>query len=54
VSGAHPLTDEERSLGFLGWHERGYLPPCDIPGLVQFVTLRSAGFQHGAMAASRK
>src|SRR5216117_1284715 len=34
------LTDEEKSLGFLGWHERGYLPHCDFPGLVQFVTLR--------------
>jgi len=34
------LTDEERSLGFLGWHERGYLPHCDFPGLVQFVTFR--------------
>jgi type I restriction enzyme R subunit/putative DNA methylase len=36
------LTDEERSLGFLGWHERGYLPHCDFPGLVQFVTFRLA------------
>jgi REP element-mobilizing transposase RayT len=35
-----PLTDEERALGFLGWHERGYLPHCDFPGLVQFVTFR--------------
>jgi putative transposase len=37
-----PLTDEEKSLGFLGWHERGYLPHCDFPGLVQFVTFRLA------------
>ena len=36
------LTDEEKSLGFLGWHERGYLPHCDFPGLVQFVTFRLA------------
>lgn len=36
------LTDEERALGFLGWHERGYLPHCDFPGLVQFVTFRLA------------
>jgi type I restriction enzyme R subunit/putative DNA methylase len=36
------LTDEERTLGFLGWHERGYLPHCDFPGLVQFVTFRLA------------
>jgi len=36
------LTDEEGALGFLGWHERGYLPHCDFPNLVQFVTLRLA------------
>ena len=35
-----PLTAEEKALGFLGWHERGYLPHCDYPGLVQFVTFR--------------
>ena len=29
-----PLTDEERALGFLGWHERGYLPHCDYLGLI--------------------
>jgi hypothetical protein len=27
-----PLTDEEKVSGFLGWHERGYLPHCIIPG----------------------
>lgn len=27
-------------LGFTGWHERGYLPHRDEPGLVQFVTFR--------------
>jgi hypothetical protein len=37
---SRPLTEEEKSLGFLGWHERGYLPHCDFPGLVQFVTFR--------------
>jgi putative transposase len=37
-----PLTDEEKRLGFLGWHERGYLPHCDFPGLVQFITFRLA------------
>jgi type I restriction enzyme R subunit/putative DNA methylase len=37
-----PLRDEEKALGFLGWHERGYLPHCDFPGLVQFVTFRLA------------
>jgi len=35
-----PLTEEERALGFLGWHERGYLPHCDFPDLIQFVTFR--------------
>jgi putative transposase len=37
-----PLTDEEKTLDFLGWHERGYMPHCDFPGLVQFVTFRLA------------
>ena len=37
---ARQLTDEERALGFLGWHERGYLPHCDFPNLIQFVTFR--------------
>ena len=45
-----PLTDEEKALGFLGWHERGYLPHCDFPGLVQFVTFRLAD----SMPASRR
>ena len=44
------LTDEEKALGFLGWHERGYLPHCDFPGLVQFVTFRLAD----SMPASRR
>jgi type I restriction enzyme R subunit/putative DNA methylase len=39
---SRPLTDEEKALGFLGWHERGYLPHCDFPGLVQLVTFRLA------------
>ena len=45
-----PLTDEEKALGFLGWHERGYLPHCDFPDLVQFVTGRLAD----SMPASRR
>ncbi len=45
-----PLTEAERALGFLGWHERGYLPHCDYPGLVQFVTFRLAD----SMPASRR
>ena len=40
--GSRPLTDEELAFGFLGWHERGYLPHCDFPGLVQFITFRLA------------
>ena|SRR5438105_1052332 len=35
-----PLTNDERARGFLGWHERGYLPHCDYEGLVQIVTFR--------------
>jgi hypothetical protein len=27
------LTEEDKANGFLGWHERGYLPHCDRPGL---------------------
>jgi putative transposase len=37
-----PLTGGEKALGFLGWHERGYLPHCDFAGLLQFVTFRLA------------
>ena len=37
-----PLTEEEKALGFLGWHERGCLPHCDYPWLTQFVTFRLA------------
>jgi putative transposase len=37
-----PLTDPEKKLGFLGWHQRGYLPHCDFPGLVQLATFRLA------------
>jgi REP element-mobilizing transposase RayT len=29
-------------LGFRGWHERGYLPHRDEPGLIQFVTFHLA------------
>ena len=47
---SRPFTDEEKALGFLGWHERGYLPHCDYPGLVQFVTFRLAD----SMPASRR
>ncbi len=37
---ATPLPDEAKTRGFLGWHQRGYLPHRDAPGLTQFVTCR--------------
>jgi REP element-mobilizing transposase RayT len=33
---------EPRQTSFRGWHERGYLPHRDTPGLTQFVTFRLA------------
>jgi REP element-mobilizing transposase RayT len=33
---------EDGIKGFPGWHERGYLPHRDEPGLTQFVTFRLA------------
>src|SRR5438445_1568763 len=36
------LTRESMKQGFRGWHERGYLPHRDEPGLTQFVTFRLA------------
>jgi REP element-mobilizing transposase RayT len=33
---------EDVKRGFQGWHERGYLPHRDEPGLTQFVTFRLA------------
>jgi REP element-mobilizing transposase RayT len=44
------LTIAERKLGFLGWHERGYLPHCDFPNLIQFITFRL----DDSMPASRR
>lgn len=35
-----PLSAADKARGFRGWHERGYLPHCDKPGLVQFITFR--------------
>ena len=37
---SEPLTDSAKAREFKGWHERGYLPHCDQPGLVQFITFR--------------
>jgi putative transposase len=31
---------EERKQGFRGWHQRGYLPHFDAPGVTQFVTFQ--------------
>src|SRR5207245_9606799 len=41
-AGSRPLAKEEVERGFSGWHENGYLPHRDEPGLVQFVTFRLA------------
>jgi REP element-mobilizing transposase RayT len=45
-----PVSAEDQERGFRGWHERGYLPHCDKPGLVQFITFRL----WDSMPASRK
>ena len=37
---AEPLDEQAKTQGFLGWHQRGYLPHRDTPGLTQFVTFR--------------
>jgi putative transposase len=36
------LAHDDIQRGFQGWHENGYLPHRDEPGLVQFVTFRLA------------
>ena len=41
-AGLRPLGRDEIERGFQGWHENGYLPHRDEPGLVQFVTFRLA------------
>lgn len=40
--GSIPLPEPNIRSGFLGWHENGYLPHRDEPGLTQFVTFRLA------------
>jgi REP element-mobilizing transposase RayT len=37
-----PAKTEDTKQGFRGWHERGYLPHRDEPGLTQFVTFHLA------------
>src|SRR3954463_14521808 len=39
---SRPLAQDQTRSGFLGWHENGYLPHRDEPGLIQFVTFRLA------------
>ena len=41
-SWSRSLAKDEIERGFFGWHENGYLPHRDEPGLVQFVTCRLA------------
>ena len=40
--GSSPLDVDQVRLGFRGWHERGYLPHRDEPGLTQLITFRLA------------
>lgn len=47
---SEPLSEEDKARGFLGWHQRGYLPHYDVPGVTQFVTLRL----EDSMPASRR
>ena len=47
---AEPLDDDAKAKGFLGWHQRGYLPHHDVPGVTQLVTFRLSD----AMPASRR
>src|SRR3989440_8821115 len=39
---ASSLTTAQAKAGFKGWHERGYLPHRDEPGLTQMVTFHVA------------
>lgn len=41
-SWSRPVSHEDAMRGFRGWHESGYLPHRDEPGLIQFVTFRLA------------
>jgi putative transposase len=47
---AEPLEERASTQGFLGWHQRGYLPHRDAPGLLQFLTFRL----HDSFPASRR
>ena len=37
---AIPLDEDAKARGFLGWHQRGYVPHYDAPWITQFITLR--------------
>ena len=37
---AIPLDEEAKAKGFVGWHQRGYLPHYDAPWVTQIITLR--------------
>ena len=39
---ASSLTTQQVKAGFKGWHERGYVPHRDEPGLTQMVTFHLA------------
>ena len=39
-AGSEPLGDKAMDCGFRGWHQRGYLPHYDAPGVTQLVTMR--------------
>lgn len=41
--------DEDKRHGFRNWHERGYLPHRDSPGLTQFITYHLADCFPGAL-----
>ena len=47
---SEPLDPAAQAQGFSGWHQRGYLPHRDAPGLTQFVTFRL----HDSLPASRR
>lgn len=42
---------DDAKRGFRGWHERGYLPHRDEPGLIQFVTFHLADSYPAALRA---
>jgi hypothetical protein len=52
--GSASLKREIAVQGFRGWHERGYLPHRDEPGLTQFVTLHLADSVPAALRSEWK